>query len=155
VLAGSTTGADFGGGPLADPLPSSEGFLVKLGPDGKHVFSRGLPFDQHQSAAVAVALDASGDVVVTGSYVHDVDASHVIQSAFLVEADPQGMIMNSETFGPLSDLSGATTTQEGWGIAAAPGGFYLGGDFYTQIDVAETTLTDSGSSDVFVARLVP
>jgi hypothetical protein len=155
LLAGSTTTADFGGGPLADPLPDGEGFVAKLDPTGAYLWAHGLPFDQHQSAAVAVAVDAAGDAAVTGSYVHDVDPSDVIQSAFLVKLDPGGKSMDSETFGPLSALAGDTTTQEGWGVAPAQDGFYLGGDFYTEIDVAQTVLTDSGSSDVFVAKLTP
>ncbi|MFT3768033.1 MAG: hypothetical protein QM820_21500 [Minicystis sp.] len=155
LLAGSTTTADFGGGPLPSPLPSGEGFLVSLDAAGKHRYTRGLPFDTFQSNAAALAVNAAGRTAVTGSYVHKVDSSTTIQSAFVVTFDKDGGKIGSQTFGPL-DGFGGKVTQEGWGIAPAPAdGFYLGGDFYTAIDVAGKQLSGEGSADVFVARLAP
>jgi hypothetical protein len=155
LLVGSTTTADFGGGPLPSPLPNGEGFLVSLDPNGKHRYTRGLPFDTTQSNAVALTVDSAGHVAVTGSYVHKVDASTVIQSAFLATFDQAGAPLASHTFGP-SDGFGGAVTQAGWGLAPAPaGGLYFGGDFFTQIDVAGKSLQGDGTADVFVARLTP
>jgi hypothetical protein len=155
LLVGSTTTADFGGGPLPSPLPNGEAFLVSLDPAGKHRYTRGLPFDTTQSSAVALAVDAAGHVAVTGSYVHKVDASTTIQSAFLATFDQAGAPLASHTYGPSNGFGGAVT-QAGWGVAPAPaGGLYLGGDFFTQIDVAGKSLQGDGTADVFVAKLAP
>lgn len=153
-LAGGTTSADFGGGPLPTPLPGGTAFVASLDPNGKHRFSKALPFDTTQSTAVALTLDGAGNVSTTGSYVHHM-SSGVIQSAFVVTLDPTGASTKSATFGPL-DGYGTSVTQEGWGIAAGQGGvLYLGGDFYAAMDVAGTTLSGDGSSDLFVAKLAP
>lgn len=156
LLAGSTTTADFGGGPLPSPLPNGEAFLVSLDPGGEHRYTRGLPFDTTQSSAVALAVGSGGHVAVTGSYVHKVDGSTTVQSAFLATFDKAGAPLASHTFGPTDGLGGKVT-QVGWGLAPAPAGglYYLGGDFFTQIDVAGTTLQGDGTSDVFVAKLAP
>jgi hypothetical protein len=156
VLAGSTTTADFGGGPLSSPLPNGEGFVVSFDAAGQHRYTRGLPFDSTQSSAVALTVDGASGVAVTGSYVHHADGgSSVVQSAFLSTFDASGKPLATRTFGPI-DGFGGSVTQEGWGVAPAPGGgLYLGGDFYTAIDVAGASLTGSGSADLFVARLAP
>jgi hypothetical protein len=156
LLAGNTTTADFGGGPLPSPLPNGEGFLVGLDPTGHHRFTHGLPFDTSQSTAAAIAVAPNGDVAVTGNYVHHVDSSTVIKSAFLVTVDPAGKALKSLTFGPTDGL-GSSVTQQGWGVAPGPkpGSFYVGGDFYAQIDIAGASLVGDGTSDLFVARLPP
>ena len=153
LFAGSTTSADFGGGPLPKPLPNGEAFAVSLDALGQHRFTRGLPFDTHQSDATALAIDAKGRVAVTGSYVHHVDSSTVIQSAFTAVLGDGGEILGSQTFGPIEGY-GSKVTQVGRGIAPAKaGGFYVGGDFYTAVLIAGASLTGAGSSDVFVAKL--
>lgn len=153
LIAGVSLGADFGGGPIAKPLPNGEAFLVALDADGKHRWTRGLPFDQHQSTALALTVNGDADIAVTGSYVHHVDEGSVIQSAFVVAVGFDGEVLASQTFGPI-DGFGAKVTQEGWGIAPAKaGGFYVGGDFYTAIDVAGASLSGEGSSDLFIAKL--
>lgn len=153
VFAGSATTADFGGGPLPSPLPNGEAFVASLDEKGNHRFTQGLPFDQHQSHATALGIDAAGRIGVTGSYVHHVDSSTVIQSAFASLLNPGGDLFGSQVFGPI-DGFGGDVTQEGFGIAPAkPGGFYLGGDFYTAVNIAGASLGGSGSSDLFIAKL--
>jgi hypothetical protein len=153
-FAGHTTGADFGGGKVAGSLPSGEAFVASLDAGGAYRYALALPFDTHQSAATAVALDLAGQAGVTGSYIHYVDSGNVVQSAFFAAVGPKGESLAQKTFGP-SDGYGSGVTQEGWGLAPAPaGGFYLGGDFYTAIDVGGTSLSGDGSADVFVAKVV-
>jgi hypothetical protein len=153
-FAGGTTGADFGGGPVKSNLPAGVAFVASLTGAGQHRFTTALPFDTTQSTAVALTLDGAGDVSATGSYVHHLPGG-VIQSAFVVTLDGAGNPTKSATFGPL-DGYGTSVTQEGWGIGAGANGvLYLGGDFYAAIDVAGTTLSGDGSSDLFVAKLAP
>jgi hypothetical protein len=115
----------------------------------------GLPFDTHQSAGAALAVTTKGHAAVTGSYVHQMPSTAVIQSAFVVELDPAGKQVKSQTFGPIDGVTD-DVTQEGWGLAPAKAGaLYVAGDFYGVIGVAGHTLTSAGSSDIFVARLAP
>ena len=67
-LAGVTAATDF---PLLNPLqrvsaPRSTGFLVKLGPDGKMLYSTFLGGTAGASALNAVAVDSAGNAYVTG-----------------------------------------------------------------------------------------
>lgn len=155
LFTGLATGVDFGGGALPDPLPNGQAFVVALDPLGHHLWSLGLPFDKHQSAGVALTVTSAGHPAVTGSYVHALASSAVMQSTFLVELDAGGAPVKSETFGPIDGIADGVS-QEGWGLApAAAGGLYVAGDFYGAIDVAGQTLAGAGSADIFVARLPP
>ena len=62
---------DFGGGPLAS-AGASDGFLAKFDADGAHLWSRSFG-DAENDGVWGVAVDPTGDVVVTGFFGGTVD----------------------------------------------------------------------------------
>ena len=103
-VTGAFAGAvDFGGGILTS-AGNVDVFVVKLGPDGNHVWSRrygGTSDDR----GVGIALDASGNPFVTGSFAGDVDFGRGIltgvgrSDAFLLSLDVDGATGWSVQFG--------------------------------------------------------
>jgi hypothetical protein len=72
IVAGFFDGSvDFGGGPLTS-AGGSDIFLAKLGTDGAHVWSKRFG-DGSDQYANSVAVDASGNVIVTGRFMGTVD----------------------------------------------------------------------------------
>jgi len=69
ALTGENSGVlDFGGGPLPSSAGSSNMFLAKLGPDGKHLWSRGWPGGDtpKQVLGTDLSFDSSGNLVIRG-----------------------------------------------------------------------------------------
>ncbi len=144
---------DFGGG-LLTSAGGRDGFVVKLDPNGAHLWSRRFG-GGGDDAAMAVAVNATGEVLITGNMMGTVDfgggplTSAGDQDIFVVKLDPAGGHVWSERFGDLSD-------QFGNGIAVDPGGnVIVGGSFAVAVDFGGGVLTGAGSLDVFVAKLDP
>jgi hypothetical protein len=152
VVVGYFAGAvDFGGG----PLPSAGGqdiFVAKLDPGGAHLWSQrfGDASDQH---GTHVAVDGSGNVVVTGSMAGSVDfgggplTSAGSNDVFVVKLDPGGGHVWSERFGGAGDESAS-------GVAVdAAGDVALTGHFTAAIDFGGGPLVSAGVTDIFLAKL--
>lgn len=153
VLAGAFLGAiDFGGGPLQSQ-GSEDVFVAKLDDMGLHIWSKGFG-DPAQQIGRAVAADAAGNVIATGSLSGSADfgggplTSAGLSDAFLVKWSPSGEHLLSKAFGDAADQSGRALEVDSAGIL-------LGGQFQGMLDLGNVTLTSSGSNDLFVARIAP
>ena len=152
VLAGLFAGSiDLGGGVLTS-AGGDDAFVAKLDPNGNHLWS--LRFgDASAQGATGVAVDAVGNVFVTGYFSGAVDfgggalTSAGGQDVFVVRLDANGNHVWSRRFGNSSNQAGA-------GVAVDPSGnVLLVGTFSGSIDFGGGSLTSAGSTDVFVAQL--
>lgn len=68
LVSGIFSGAiDLGGGPLrSTPVPTMDGFVVKLAPDGSHLWS--VRIGDTGSDAVIARFDSNGDVALSGTF---------------------------------------------------------------------------------------
>jgi len=109
-LTGSTSGyIDFGGGNMSNPENNANDlFLVKLSPNGDHVWSKRYGGVQCNSSSVGVAVSPDGKSTITGSFSCDSleFGECVIQkdgegySAFLAHFDSSGNCMWASTVSP-------------------------------------------------------
>jgi hypothetical protein len=143
----------FGGPTLSNP-GSIDGFLVKLDPNGNHVWTKhfGATGDQ---VALAVACDAAGNVVVTGGQEGSVDYGGGALAAigqhdlFVARYQPNGAHAWSKIFGDGAD-------QIGWGVAVdGSSNVLVTGDFFGTMGFGGAPLTSAGDRDVFLAKLSP
>jgi hypothetical protein len=145
---------DWGGGPLVS-AGGSDIFLVKLDPTGKFLWSKRFGDASDQSAA-AVAVNAAGDVWITGSIIGNVDfgtgmlsSVDPLADAFLASFNAGGVALSAKRLG-------GTLAQRGTALAIGPGGdLFLGGVFDGNLDLGCGSLPSAGSGDIFVARLDP
>ncbi|MFO0588775.1 MAG: hypothetical protein U0441_14590 [Polyangiaceae bacterium] len=153
ALTGTVKGAvDFGGG----ALPAKGGFdvfVAKLGPDGAHLWSKRLG-DAANQVAGGLAVDANGDVLLTGGFEGTIDlGSGALQAAgpadvFAARLAADGSDLFSRRFGA------PNVTIEAYGIAPAPGGgAYFGGPVTGSLDFGGGALGGGGGADAYVVRL--
>ncbi|MDH3216079.1 MAG: hypothetical protein OEN01_07280 [Candidatus Krumholzibacteria bacterium] len=150
ILAGDLSGtADFGGGPLTS-AGDFDVFLAKFNASGVHLWSQRFG-DASEQYGIGVAVDASGNVVLTGYYSGTVDfgggplnaAGH---DAYVSRFDAFGNHLWSERFG---DALG----QFGIGVAVdAAQNLLVTGHFEGTADFGGGTLTSAGLFDVFLAK---
>lgn len=160
VLAGSADGkVDFGGGALNGG--NEDVVIARLDADGGHRWSRRFGGGQAQ-LATAVAVDAAGNAVVTGTFWGKLDFGaqggppdeHALASAgesdgFVVKLDADGEVQWARRFGDaLYHQAGTAVAVDGKGNIVLAGWFKgtlgLGGD--------EEAVSES---DMFVAKLAP
>jgi len=144
---------DFGGGPLVS-AGDIDVFVAKFDSQLQHIASRRfgvagaeMPF--------GVAVDASGNVVLVGSFVESIDfgggplVSVGDLDVFVAKLDPQLQHIWSKRFGGELD-------QEATGVAAdGAGNIVVIGAFAGTIDFGDGPLVSAGDFDVFVATLPP
>jgi hypothetical protein len=159
VVAGQAWGEiDFGGGPLTG-AGGSDLFVAKYDDAGGLVFAR-LLGDAAAEVARGVAIDSSGNVLVTGAFQGELDLTGiggpVLTSAggddvFVLKLDPGGAHLASAAFGDAE-------TQRGLDVAVDPSGnIIVVGDFSGTMVLGSTSLTAAplAGRNVFVARLGP
>lgn len=145
---------DFGGGALTS-AGYEDIYVVKLGADGAYLWSKRFG-DGDGQRAHSVAVDASGDVVITGPFWGTVDfgggplASAGSDDIFVAKLASDGAYLWSKRFGDAGD-------QEGKAVAVdAFGDVIVTGDFFGTIDFGGGALTNAGpDKDIFVAKLGP
>lgn len=104
VLVGQLRGSVSFGGSTLDADPLGDAFVVKLDPDGNHLWSSLYAGDSTELAAAAV-LAPNGDVVVGGSFSGDVDIEGEVLEVdgaadlFLVRYDLDGNLQWSQQLG--------------------------------------------------------
>jgi hypothetical protein len=137
---------DFGGGPLTS-AGGDNIFLAKFDASGTHLWSQGF----RNQWGYSVALDSSGNVVMTGFFVDTVDfgggplTSAGGQDIFLAKFDTNGTHLWSQGFGDGSD-------QIGQSVAFDPSGnVVMTGSFWGNVDFGGGPLTCAGWSDIFLA----
>jgi len=152
VVTGRFSGTvDFGGGTLTS-AGSDDIFVAKFGSDGSHLWSKRFG-DGSVQVATAVAVDASGNVVVTGYFSGTVDfGGGTLTSAgydddiFVAKFGADGSHLWSQRFGD-GDLQRASAL-----AVDAPGNVIVTGAFYGTVDFGGAALTSAGYYDIFVAR---
>jgi hypothetical protein len=152
---------DFGGGPL--PVTIGEGALVvKLTSAGVHVFSKGAGGgDPTSSAADAtgVAVNASGEVYVSGYFTGTIDlgggpvASAGSGDAFLAKLSPTGALTGLQLFGSPSLLQEQFATDVALDAAGTP---YMAGTYTVSLDLGNGALPmEMGGQAAFLGRFAP
>ncbi len=154
IVAGAFEGTvNFGGGDLASS-GGADVFLAKFGPGGAHVWSKGFDGFDYQEAH-AVAVDASGNVIVAGRFFDAVDfgggdlTSAGEDDIFVAKFGPDGGHVWSRGFGD-------GDTQRAYGVAVdASGNVIVTGGFYGTVNFGGDELTSAGEHDIFVAKFGP
>ncbi|MCA1686699.1 MAG: hypothetical protein LC745_12175, partial [Planctomycetia bacterium] len=168
-VTGSLMGtADFDPGPGVTNLSSTGGrdvFVAKYSRTGALVWARDLPGGSGSSVAQAgaVAVDASGNVFLTGSYTGTVNfdpnnranAAATLTSpqggsdVFIAGYDPSGSLLWAR------DVAGTTgAVDEGYALAVdGSGGVIAAGSFANSATFGATTLTAVGGFESFVTRV--
>jgi hypothetical protein len=154
-LGGDFQGSiDLGQGTLVS-AGASDVFLARLDSSGGPVWAQrfGDAADQHLTS---LAVDASGNVVVTGQFQGTIDLGdgpHVSaggNDVFIAKLDASGAPLWSKSFGDSSFAQG------GKSISADPsGGVIVAGTFGGAIDFGGGSLVCKGTSNAFVTRLQP
>ena len=153
VLVGSFDAAFDDGSGSVPSAGMDDAFVVKLDPKGKVLWS--LTFGGSEAdLARSVALDEAGNVVVGGTFAGSVDfggglltatAGHT--SGFVLELDPSGKHLWSQTF----DTDDDTVITA---VAATPAGDVAAtGYFKGKGDLGGGPFTSAGDDDVFLTRM--
>jgi hypothetical protein len=158
ALVGAFYGTiNFGG--AADGLTSNGAgdiFVAMLHPDGSYHWSKSFG-DAANQTAYGVATNATGDVVVTGTFQGTVNfgGADLVSAGggdlFVAKFDAAGNHKASARFGDASDQLGYAVAMD------AQGNVVVTGALWGSIDLGGTlgTLTSAGDSDVFVLALDP
>ena len=153
LLAGTFTNAlDFGGGPLTS-AGDRDVFIVKLDPNGEHLWSYRFG-DAYEQWARALAMGDDGTFVLAGNYTGNLDFGGgplplaPVGALFVARFDSAGEHVASWRFGGPGTDARAIDADTGGNVVAA-------GDFDVELDLGSTSL-DTGqpeySSDAYVAR---
>ncbi len=143
--------ADFG----ATSLTSSGNkdiFVAKLDADGNWIWAKragGTAYDYGQG----IVLDDAGNIYVTGYFRNVADfgdislTSNGYDDIFVAKLDPEGNWIWASSAGDASSDSAQGITID------ASGNLYITGLFLQSTTIGSTTLTSSGGSDIYVAKL--
>jgi len=144
---------DFGGGPLYNH-GNTDAFLVKLDPDGTHVWSNGYG-GPTTDQGLAVLVDGSQNVLVAGttdSESVDFGGGELVNDStanvFLAKFNPEGEHLWSHSYG-------GTFKAEFSAIAAdGAGDFLVAGHIWSaDVDFGTGPLNHEGSKDIFLAKI--
>jgi hypothetical protein len=153
TLAGNYFGGNinFGGGPLAN-AGGHDIYVAKLDSSGNHTWSNRFG-DSAAQVLGGVAIDNSGDILVTGSFdgTFDFGGSALVSAgsrdAFIVKLGSTGNFKWGKQFGDASYQSSSA-------IAVDPSGnVIVAGDFEGVIDFGGGPLASAGASDLFLVEL--
>jgi hypothetical protein len=152
-VAGALFGAlDLGGGALTS-AGDADAFVAKLDRNGKHLWSKRFG-DTGTERALAVAVDAAGNVFIAGhaSSAVDLGGGPLVSQggfdAFVAKLDPDGAHLWSKSYG-------SSTNENASSIAVdASGDVVLAGGYTSTLDLGGGPLPDASiEGDVFVAKL--
>lgn len=153
VIAGEFTGAlDFGGGASLTSAGSSDVFVAKLDSAGNSLWAKRFGDPTYQ-AAVSVAVDSNGDVLVTGQFHGAIDfgGSPIVSSGgadiFVLKLDAAGGLIWGRGFGGAGDQFGSSVAVDG------AGNVLVAGSFAGELDFGGPLLSAAGSYDAFVVKL--
>ena len=144
---------DFGGGALTS-AGLKDIFVAKFDPDGAHLWSKRFG-DGSDQEPTAVAVDASGNAIVTGDFWGSVDfgggalTCAGADDIFVAKFGSDGAHLWSKRFGD-------GNAQHANAVAVdASGSVIVTGDFNATVDFGGGALTSAGGSDIFVAKFGP
>jgi hypothetical protein len=152
VIAGYFVGnSDFGGGALVN-AGSNDIVVAKYdGNSGAHTWSKGLG-STGTDIGNSVAVDASGNVVVTGYFNNTVNFG----GAGLVSAGGDEIFVakyNSSGTHQWSQRFGSTGSDQGSAVAVdASGNVVVGGQFNNTVNFGGSNLVSAGFADAFLAK---
>ena len=144
---------DLGNGTVLS-AGGNDGFLVKLTSGGTPLWSKTFGDSQTQSPD-SVATDASGNVIVYGSFNGTIDlgggplASVGGSDLYVAKYGPTGTHLWSKSFG-----DGTNQLAKGVAVDTA-GNIVITGTMYGAFGFGGATVTSLGNGDVFVAKLGP
>ncbi len=151
LLTGGFDGtADFGGGPLTGN-GSFDIFVAKFDSNGNHLWSKRFG-DGDGQFGESVAVDGTGDVLLTGSFLGTADfgggplAGVGDPDIFVAKFDGSGNHLWSKRFGDVGGQIGESVAVDGTGNVLLTGGFVVTADF------GGGPLTSAGDADIFVAK---
>jgi hypothetical protein len=151
IIAGHMTGTvDFGGGPLTS-AGGDDGFIAKFSPLGFHLWSKHFG-DANAQNIKDVAVNAAGDIYITGSFAGAVDfGGGAITSlggtdSMLVKFSSGGNHVWTRQIGATNAQNGASVTVDALGNPIVTG--YIQG----AVDFGLGPLTSAGNGDIFVAK---
>lgn len=149
AMIGSFKGVvDFGGGPLTSS-GSETVCVVKLDAMGNHVFSKRFG-EGGPAYGPGIAVDAAGNVLVTGSFTSSIDLgggplTTTGSDAFIGKLSPAGAhIWSRQSTGAMDSSSRKIA-------ADAAGTVRVSGNFAGTVDMGSGPLTSQGEDDVFLA----
>jgi hypothetical protein len=152
-VAGVTNSVvDFGGGPRCAPSlhGTDRSFLIKLDPQGNHVFSQCFGDDVHPTGSRAwVAVDSAGNSFLAGGISLDSQSfDDPSNNAFVHEFDPSGNPVWSR------ELGGSAGWTSAWGVATdAAGNVLVGGVLDGTLDLGNGVITSGVDSVDFLVKL--
>ncbi len=141
---------DFGGGTLTSN-GQSDIFLAKYSSSGAHVWSRGFG-SSGSDVGYGIAVDGSGNVVVTGSFMGTVDfgggtlTSNGQQDVFLAKYSSSGTYLWARSQGGIYSDQGNSVAIDG------SGNVIVTGQFYSPVDFGGGLITGGESIDIFAAK---
>ena len=151
IVTGAFTGSmNLGGSTFTSTPGMANMFVAELDPGGTHLWSKGFPGGE--ASPLSVAVDASGDVFVTGALAGTVDfggptplTSTGGNDVLLASFDPSGNYRWANRFGNQQDQAGS-------GVAVDTScHVVIVGDFQGTVDFGGNPLVSTGGSDTFVA----
>ncbi len=160
-----TDTADFDPGTAKFNLKTSGAndiFISKLDATGKFVWAKKIG-GATNDAGYAIALDGTGNAIITGGFTGTVDfdpgigvsnltASGSVMDIFIAKFDPNGTLIWAKSIG-------GSLTDYGSSLAIdATGNIYSTGFFYSTVDfdpdaTAIVNLSSAGNSDIFILKL--
>jgi gliding motility-associated-like protein len=161
--SGASSGGDFDPGPGTFTLSSSgqsDAYVSKLDASGNLVWAKSFGGIQTE-VGQAIALDAAGNIYVTGNFQLTVDfdpgpGSFPLTSAgghdaYVLKLDPNGNFISAWSFGSSTEDIGSEVTVD------ASGNIYLAGHFSGIIDfdpgVGTSPLSSSGGTEIYIVKL--
>ena len=150
VIGDFSETVDFGGGPIVS-VGASNIFLAKYDPSGTHLWSQRFG-DANSQGATSVAVNASGNVLMTGYFKGTVDfgggglTSAGNYDVFVAEFNPNGSHLWSRSFGDVNSQQASAVAVD------ALDNVLVTGTFTGTVDLGGGGLTSAGSSDVFLAK---
>ena len=154
IVAGSfaSAGIDFGGGTIS-LLGSQDAYVARFDSAGTHVWSKGFGGLSAFASAFQMALDPSGNVLVTGFHSGTVDYGGGGLAAS-GSTDISAWKLTGAGSHVWSKIFGDASLQLGVGIATDAGGnVYLVSNVQGSANFGGSALTSAGSFDLAVAKL--
>jgi hypothetical protein len=156
LVAGYFEGTvDFGGGPLTSPGTSLNVFVLKLDPSGGYLWAKSFG-DANVQLGQGLAVDGSGNVVVTGDFAGTVDfgggpltSPGTGHNVFVLKLAANGDYLWAKGFGDANSQSARSIA------ADVSGNVLVTGRFAGTMDFGGGPLKSAGGYDVFAAKLSP
>jgi len=152
IVTGDFNGTvDFGGGALTSS-GDTDIFVVKFDPDGNHVWSKRFG-DALYQVGYRVAVDASGNVIVTGDFQGTVNfgggplTGVGEMDIYVVKLDANGNHLWSKRFGDANDQWAESVAVDG------SGSVIVAGYFHGTVDFGGDPLGCVGDYDIYVVKL--